>query len=412
VDKTTLKQILKEQRIIFEKEIEIVERTYPKNCLKNNKIIVITGIRRCGKSTLLKQIAKNYKNYSYFNFEDERLLDFNHEDFNTLLEAILEEQKPTTLFFDEIQNIKGWEKFARRLFTEGYKIFVTGSNAKLLSSEIATALTGRNIKIVLYPFSFLEYLNYKKFKISNNYTTKEKSEISLHLEEYLKYGGFPEIAITKDQEELNQIYQDIIIKDLITRFAIRDTKDFRELALYLISNATKEINFNRLSKMLNLKSATKVKNYINYFTEAYLMFLIYQYNYSIKKQIMNERKIYAIDTGIINSLGFSFSKNEGKIIENSVMIELMRRNKEIYFYKGKKECDFIIKDGIKITEAIQVSLSLQDKETKQREIEGLIETMKNFKLNTGTLITKYYEEKINIKNKIINIVPLWKWLTN
>ena len=211
---------------------------------------------------------------------------------------------------------------------------------------------------------------------------------------------------------MNQIYQDIIIKDLITRFAIRDTKDFRELALYLISNATKEINFNRLSKMLNLKSATKVKNYINYFTEAYLMFLIYQYNYSIKKQIMNERKIYAIDTGIINSLGFSFSKNEGKIIENSVMIELMRRNKEIYFYKGKKECDFIIKDGIKITEAIQVSLSLQDKETKQREIEGLIETMKNFKLNTGTLITKYYEEKINIKNKIINIVPLWKWLTN
>ena len=163
MDKTTLKQILKEQRIIFEKEIEIVERTYPKNCLKNNKIIVITGIRRCGKSTLLKQIAKNYKNYSYFNFEDERLLDFNHEDFNTLLEAILEEQKPTTLFFDEIQNIKGWEKFARRLFTEGYKIFVTGSNAKLLSSEIATALTGRNIKIVLYPFSFLEYLNYKKF---------------------------------------------------------------------------------------------------------------------------------------------------------------------------------------------------------------------------------------------------------
>ena len=413
MDKQTLKQIFKEQSEIFQKKIKIVEREFPENCLKNNKIVVITGIRRCGKSTLLKQIATKYKNYAYFNFEDERLLDFTYHDFNLLLEVLLgEEQKLTTIFFDEIQNIKGWEKFVRRLFTEGYKIFVTGSNAKLLSSEIATSLTGRNMKIILYPFSFSEYLQYKNVQIKSIQTTRENAEISIHLDEYLKYGGFPEVAITHDQEELKQIYQDIIINDLITRFGIRDTKDFRELALYLISNTSKEISFNNLTKMLNFSSVTKVKNYLEYLTEAYLLFMLYKYDYLIKKQIMSERKIYAIDTGIINSLAFNFSKNEGKIIENVVMVELMRRKQEIYFYKGKKECDFIIKEGTNITAVIQVATEIQDKETKQREIEGIIEAMEKFKIKEGILITKSHKEKIRTNNKIINVVPLWEFLTN
>lgn len=411
MEKELLKQIIIEQRETFEREIEIVERTVSKNIFETNKIIVITGVRRCGKSTLLRQISKKYENYAYFNFEDERLLDFNYRDFNMLLEIFLEmNSKIKTFLFDEIQEIEGWEKFVRRLFNDGYKLFVTGSNASLLSSEIATSLTGRNIKIELYPFSFKEYLTYKKFPLKQVYTTKEKAKLFEQLKDYLEFGGFPEVVLTKNEEELNQIYQDVIIKDLLVRFGIRDTKDFRELALYLLSNVSKNVSFNNLKKLLNFSNTSKVKNYVDFLSEAYLFFTLFMYDPSVKKQIVNDRKIYAIDSGLINSIGFRFSENEGRLLENVVFLELLRQKKDLFYYHGKRECDFLIREGIKIKTAIQVSVYLNDPETRKREISGLLEAIEKYKLKEGFVITNSEEKRLEIEGKSIIIVPLWKFL--
>jgi len=413
MEKATIKQILVEQLEIFEKPMKIVKRKFPNNILKNPKIVVITGVRRSGKSTLLKEFSSYYKDYGYVNFEDERFLDFTYKDFNTLFESFLEiNTNIKTFFFDEIQNISGWEKFVRRLFTDRFKIFVTGSNANLLSSEIATSLTGRNLKIELYPFSFEEYMSYVGFPLKNIYTTKERTQISNYLADYFKYGGFPEVVKTKNYEELTGIYQDILIKDLLVRLKIRDSKDFRELALYLLSNISKKISYNKIKNLFKFSNTSKVKNYVDFLAEAYMFFTVTKYAPSLKKQLVSNRKIYAIDMGIINAVAFQFSKNKGRLMENLVFLELKRRNKDIFYFEDKSECDFLIKEGMQIIKAIQVTDNLSDLDTKKREINGLLEAMDQFKLSEGLIITTDVEKELLIEKKKIKIVPLWKWLLN
>ncbi|HAI73810.1 MAG TPA: ATPase [Candidatus Moranbacteria bacterium] len=411
MDKNTIKLIVVEQRKNFEKKLELISRKISKGFVESKKISVISGIRRSGKSTLLKQIAKNFSGYYYFNFEDERLLDFKAVDLNVLYEALMElygEQR--VFFFDEIQNVCGWEKFACRLFEDGKKIFITGSNAKLLSSELATTLSGRHLKMELYPFSFDEFLKYENFPDKDFYDTKERSALARYFNRYLEYGGFPEIVTSKNKKELEQLYQDILIKDLIVRFKIRETKIFREIALYLLSNITAPMSFNNVRNMVGVKSVTTVKNYVDFFEEAYLFFSLFKFDYSIKKQIINDRKVYAVDTGLANSVAFKFSEKIGANMENIVFIELKRREADIYYYKDKKECDFVVRKGLRISEAIQVSQNLSDPETEKREITGLLEAMEKFNLKKGLIITESQEEKRKIKNKTIEIVPAWKWL--
>jgi predicted AAA+ superfamily ATPase len=410
MDKNIISQIVLEQKNIFDRTIHIIPRQFPKNIINSPKIIVITGVRRSGKSTLLRQISKNYEQFNYINFEDERLIDFTYHDFNTLLEVFLGiHPKSNTFFFDEIQEVKGWEKFVRRLFTEGYKVYVTGSNATLLSSEIATSITGRNLKIELYPFSFIEYLSFRNTPIKKIFTTIEKAAISKQYTDFIQFGGFPEIIQSKDFEELNQIYQDIIIKDLLVRCKIRDSKDFRELSLFLLSNISKKISYNNLKELLEFSNTSKVKNYVDFLCEAYIFFTVNKYDTSLKKQMMNKKKVYAIDTGIVNAVSFRFSENKGRLLENAVFLELKRRQQDIYYYEDKHECDFILKSGRNITQAIQVADSLSEPKTKQREIEGLLSAMDVFGLKKGYIITSDTEEQFTKENKKIIIIPFWKW---
>lgn len=411
MDKNIIRLVVLEQEKNFKKEVIAISRNISAKFVSSKKISVISGIRRSGKSTLLKQIAKKYSGYYYFNFEDERLLDFKAKDLNVLYEAFLElyGEQPV-FFFDEIQNVYGWEKFVRRLFEENKKIFITGSNAKLLSSELATTLSGRHLKMELYPFSFSEFLEYEKFPQKKVYDTKEKSLLSRKFRHYLEYGGFPEVVIGKNRKELEQLYQDILIKDLIVRFKIRETKVFREIALYLLSNMTAPMSFNNVRKMVGVKSVTSVKNYIDFFEEAYLFFSLFKFDYSIKKQIINDRKVYAVDTGIANAVAFRFSENIGRNLENLVFIELKRREQDIFYHKDKWECDFLIRKGLKVNEAIQVSLSLAEPKTFERELVGLLEVMEKFDLKNGLIITENQEEEKRIKGKRIKIVPAWKWL--
>jgi len=312
--------------------------------------------------------------------------------------------------FDEMQNIFGWEKFVRRLFENGKKIFVTGSNAKLLSSELATTLSGRHLKIELYPFSFSEYLGCNNFKIKKYYTTIEKSTIVAQFRKYMEYGGFPEIAVGGNSEELRQLYQDVLIKDLVVRFKIRETKGFRDVALFLLSNITSPISFNSLRDLIGISSVTSVKNYVDFFEEAYLFYSLFKFDYSVKKQIINDRKIYCVDTGLVNAVAFRFSENLGRVLENIVFIELKRRGEDFFYYKEKRECDFIVRKGMKVSEAIQVALTLSDPETKKREVAGVLEVAKKFNLKAGLIITEDEDDEIKEDGIVIKIIPAWKWL--
>lgn len=376
--------------------------------LKTRQITVISGIRRSGKSTLLKQLSDNYKSFYYLNFDDERLVDFAVSDFQNLMIAFGKQSDSKVIFLDEIQNVPKWERFVRRIFDEDYKIFITGSNAKLLSSELATHLTGRYLKIELYPFSFKEFLAFHKVALAPKGTKKEV-EIQKYFSQYLFGGGFPEFVKTNDSETNKQIFEDIVYRDLLSRFKIRETRNFKLLVNYLFANVTSEISYNSIKKFLAIKSATTVKNYVEHIAESYLAFELLKYDFSLKKQYVSNKKAYVIDNGLRNSVAFSFSEDAGKMLENMIFLELKRRGLDIFYHKGKRECDFVVRKRLKIVEAIQVTRIL-DNNNEKRELGGLLETMEKFNLKKGLIITESQDEERKIKGRKIKIIPAWKWL--
>lgn len=376
---------------------------------ETKQITVISGIRRSGKSTLLAQFAKLFKSYYFVNFDDERLFDFTVKDFQQLMLLLQKKYKSQVIFLDEIQNIFGWEKFVRRLHDEGYKIFITGSNAKLLSSELSTHLTGRYLKIEIYPFSFKEYLRLNKIDYKKR-TSAAKAQIFKYFDLYLKSGSFPEFLKFNDEEVLKRVYEDILYKDLLVRFKIKEVKSFKQLAAFLFTNFTKEISYNSLKNILGFKSLTSVKNYIEFMQESFLVFELYKYDFSLKKQFVSDKKVYVIDNGLRNAVSFSFSEDFGRLLENLVFIELKRQGKEIYYFKGKNESDFLVKEKSKIVQVLQVSRDLQAGVNKDRELAGLLEALKEFKLKEGIILTQYQEEVLKVDGFTINVIPTWKWL--
>lgn len=409
INKDKLEKVVNDQLSAFKKKDSGITREidFDKQ-LKTKQITVISGIRRSGKSTLLAQFSKKYSEYYYLNFDDERLIDFKVEDFENLMIVWQKKYRAKVIFLDEIQNVKNWERFVRRIFEEGYKVFVTGSNAKLLSSELATHLTGRYFRIELYPFSFREYLNFLKIDY-NKKDTKTEVKILKHFDKYLQNGGFPEYLKYNDVEFIKRIYENILYKDLLTRFKIRETKSFKELANYLFSNFTKETSYNSLKKILGFKNVMSVKNYIGFMEESYLLFELYKYDYSLKKQYVSNKKIYVVDNGIRNIVSFYFSEDKGRLLENAVFIELKRRARELYFYREKNECDFLIYNKNKITDLIQVTVAYNEG-NKKRELAGIVEAAKQFGLKKGLILTHEQEEKFQSGGVKIEIMPIWKWL--
>jgi len=378
--------------------------------IASKQIVVISGVRRCGKSTLFLHLMKNFKYFYYLNFDDERLIDFQVSDFQELMVVFKTHYRSDVVFFDEIQNIEGWERFIRRVFEEGYKIFITGSNAKLLSSELATHLTGRYIKIELFPFSLVEILNYNKADYKK-LTSDNKANLIKYFDKYLTEGGFPEIIKYDDKEFLKRVYGDIIHKDIIVRHKIRNSKTFKNLSLYLMTNFTSELSYNSVKTSLNIKSTNTVKEYVGYLEESYLVFELYKYDFSLKKQFISNKKVYAIDNGIRDIVAFKFSDDKGKYLKNFVFIELKRRQKEVYFYKTKnnKEVDFIYYED-NCFKLIQVAYTFVDDKTKKREINSLIEAAKELPNTESMIITYNEDETINTGTNEIQVVPAWKWL--
>ncbi|MCH9633400.1 MAG: hypothetical protein S4CHLAM7_01250 [Chlamydiae bacterium] len=416
INREVLKQVIMDQKeyqspqIYFQRE----QITHIQSFIDNPSIIIISGIRRSGKSTIQRNFQLEIqKSDYYFNFDDERLIHFQVEDFQTLLETFIELfGKQSTFYFDEIQNIEGWERFIRRLYERGYKIFITGSNAKLLSKELGTHLTGRYLQFEIFPLSFREIIQYEYPLVLEKkaFSTDDIGTLLHYFSQYLKRGGIPEFYKFQKTEYLKDLYEGILYRDIVTRHNINNEKSLRELVYYFASNIGKEFSYTKLGATVGLSSPHTISNYCSYLEQCYLCFFLSRYSHSLKKQIQYNKKCYMIDPALIYTTGFRISDDKGRLLENIVFLYLKKDGKEIYFHKAEKECDFIIRRNNLIIQAIQVSVSLTDKAVKDREIAGLIEAMKAYELTEGIIITENEHDDFKIDTYTVKVIPIWKWL--
>lgn len=382
--KDQLESILKKQWIERDKEIP----------LKTKKIVIISGVRRCGKSTLIQQKLIKTGKALYLNFEDPRLINFTLDDFPRL-ENIAEETGKTLLLLDEVQNIDQWERYVRMANEKGIPLYITGSNAGMLSRELGTRLTGRYKQIELFPFNYNEFLTF--FNLERNRES---------FNQYFELGGFPEFLEEKDNEYLRTLLRDIITRDIAVRRKITNENQLIRLAVHLLSNTGKEFSYNNISKILEIKSVRTVIDYCDYLRESYLVDFIPRYSPSIKKQLVNPKKSYSIDPVFAKANSLSFSKDLGRRLENFVFNKLRRDFTEIYYFKdSNSECDFMIKKNEQIVQAVQVCWEINN-DNMAREINGIKNAIAQTGAFEGTIITNNQEDKLDG----INLIPAWKWI--
>ena len=398
--KDTLRNIVIEQRT----ELESYEYGTERDDLQRIPIellfaVIITGIRRSGKSTLLHQLLKKLPNFYYLNFEDTRLISFEPSDF-VKLDQVFNEEFGSSEFYilDEVQNVKGWEIFVRSRLDRHKKLFITGSNASLLSKELGTRLTGRHINIEIFPFSFQEALRFMGQDPSHK-----------SFETYFYKGGFPEYLKYNNLEILRELLLDILYRDIISRYNIRETRALQEMTLYLLTNIGKEFSYNSLKKMFGFGSVNTPISFISYLEDSYLLFTISKFDYSLKKQLVNAKKVYSVDNAMSIANSASFTSDKGRMLENIVFLALLRTYREIYYFREKGECDFLVKvDGV-LKIAIQVTYELNE-DNKRRELEGLTEAMEKLGIEEGFILTYGQEDELTIEGRTIKIKPAWKWI--
>jgi uncharacterized protein len=393
--------------------------------LTTGEVIVLKGIRRSGKSTLMINHIRHLtgtgldkKEILFVNFEDPR---FDGELNSELLEQIFDvykefvnNQTKPHIFLDEVQHVAQWEKWV----LTGYELnraqfYVTGSSSKLLSREFGTALSGRFLAINVFPLSFGEYLLFKGQPAPDKISLiTQKLVYKIAFNDYLKAGGFPKTCSLEEdlrRQEIIMYYDTIILKDIVARYNLKNYDSVKKVAHYLLSNIGKPFNLNKVRLSLNL-SYDLADKYFEYLKDTFLLYEVFQYDHSLKKQFTNHRKVYCIDNGILTNTSFRISEDYGRYLENLVFIELLRMGNEVFFHKGKKECDFVVKDGVSITLAIQVSRTIQDEDTKKRELEGLIEALETYGMNEGMILTEDEEFEMDADGHSIFVKPVWKWM--
>ncbi|MBA3044560.1 ATP-binding protein [archaeon] len=409
-----MEELFKREKII---ERDIITESL-KKYLSHPNILAILGVRRCGKS-LFSWILLNNEKYGYINFFDERLTSLKAEELELVLQAFYELYGDLEyIIFDEIQNICGWERFVSRLRTSK-KIIITGSNSQLLSGELSTFITGRHIDFELFPFNFKEYLILNNIRVEKDwmYSTRKVAEVKKMLENYIFTGGFPE-TYKFGKKILETIYSDIIENDILRRYGVKKPHALRELAKYTLSNFSNEITFNKLKNIINLKDVHTVSRYINYLCNAYLFFLVERFSFKLKEQFLAPKKIYCIDTGLINMLSFRASENRGRLMENLVLVELLRRKSylfndwEVYYWRDyqQAEVDFVIKDRLRVKHLIQVTNASGIDEIDTRQIKSLTKASKQLKCKELSIFTWDLEDTLEKDGKKIKCIPLWKWL--
>jgi hypothetical protein len=364
--------------------------------LRKEFITIITGIRRSGKSTLMHQLIHQLdQDFAYFHFEDPRIFGFSVDDFPKLEEVLGD---TSYYFFDEIQNVPQWELFVRKLHDQGKVICITGSNASLLSKELGTRLTGRNITKELFPFNYNEYCTFYSYKQDSDSAAK-----------FMNDGGIPLFLKTHEITYLHQLLRDILYRDIIARYGIRNGKLVEELTLFLISNIAKPYSLNGLKKTFNLGSANSVSDYVSWLEDSYLFFSLPRFSWSLKSVAVNQKKIYSIDTGFAQANSLSFSSDKGRLFENMIYLSLRRKFTDLYYFREKGECDFVVKEKEKVTQVVQACFELNS-DNLQREMNGLKEAMDFFGLQEGIIVTLNQTDLFINDDKHIRVVSANDWL--
>ncbi len=405
LQKRELAEKLKE--LYVPREAEIKE-------IKSDLIKVIIGPRRAGKSLFSIHSLSSQPNFGYVNFDDEKLVDVT--DYNEIISAVEQVyNKPKYLLLDEVQNLAKWELFVNRLQRQGYKLIVTGSNSKLLSSELATHLTGRYSSVLLFTFSPKEFLKFNGEKVT-------QAETKARLNSYLELGGYPEPLVKNlnYKEYLSTLLDSIIYKDIVKRFKIRSAQGIEDLASYLVSNVAKDYSYNTLMQVTKCKSVHTVEKYLSYLEESFVLFRLNRFSFKVKEQVKSPKKIYCFDNGFICAKAFKVSRNIGRIYENTVAVKLkkleLERKISVFYWKNQQqqEVDFVIKKDTRVKQLIQVCFRIADLAVKKREVRALLLASKELKCRNLLVITNDYEEEndeewFGIKRKI-KFIPLWKWL--
>lgn len=418
-----LREILIRQR----KELEIlldkpfIERNATKDAKKfvtNDLIKVVLGPRRAGKSIFSAHLFRDQKP-AYVNFDDENLIKVkNYDEIIKELHALYGNKK--CLLFDEIQNLPDWELFINRLHRQGYNIMLTGSNAKLLSKELATSLTGRHVPIEILPFNFLEFLVAKKtfFKKDELIISETKGQLLNLLQQYMSSGGFPELVVKELEPKgyLDTLLASQIFTDIVKRHNLRLSQKIYDLEIFLLNNFASEFSYRKLSNQLGFSSVATLEKFLGYLQEAYLIYVLERYSHKTGERLNFPKKAYLVDNGYISAKAVQYSANSGKLMENLVFSELLKRghklNRDLFYYKTKnnKEVDFILRSGSKIKSLIQVVYNIEKMGVKEREMNALIVAGIELKCKDLLVLTWDYEENVIFKEKKIKFIPIWKWL--
>ena len=386
------------------------------------QVVVATGVRRAGKSTLFRQyMARMIKqgrprnSILYVNFEEPRFGDdLNLEFLQEVYEAFLEIVKPAAkpcLFLDELQNVTGWERFVRAIHERGdAELFITGSSARLLSREYGTSLTGRHVDVVVYPLDFREYLAFHKVEPASRLElVTQKTSVRRHLRNYLSEGGFPSVVLSGERSQILAAYlDDILFKDVAVRHGLSKVDKLRSVAKFYLTNIGAASSYRSIGKFTGL-SLDSVERFSAHLREAYLVFSVPKFSWSLKEQEVNPRKVYAIDPGLRNLMSFKFSDDMGKLFENAVFLQLLQNGEEVYYYSGKRECDFVTMRAGKPFKAVQVCYEL-NATNREREVAGLLEAAGACNLKDGTIITDNYEGVEKADGVAVTFLPLWKYL--
>ncbi len=372
----------------------LIRRMLPKET-QTGRIRIISGIRRCGKSTFLRERFRDSGQALFLNFEDPRLEGFDLQDFYKI-ETIADKQGKTVFVFDEIQNVSEWEHYVRSAYDRKKQLFITGSNAGMLSRELGTKLTGRYRQTELFPFSYPEFLEFRNL---------QKGIESL--ERYLLEGGFPEYLEENDPEYLRTLLRDIVSRDIAVRRNLRNESDLIRLAVFLLSNCGKEFSFNRITGSLQISSVRTTIDYCDYLRESYLLDYIPRFSWSVRQQQNNPKKVFGVDTGLIKANSLSLSQDAGRLLENLVFTHLRRRVVKIEYYKDERcECDFVVREP-GVASAIQVCSRI-DRQNMQREVTGLKNAIIATKVKQGYIITLDQEDTLDG----FPVIPAWKWLSD
>lgn len=376
--------------------------------------VIVSGLRRVGKSTLLAQMAHKLgkEAFYYLNFEDDRFLGFQAEDANDLYQLLVEGFGERKIFIiDEIQNVPGWEHFVRRFMEMGFKFYITGSNASLLSRELGTRLTGRYVPIELFPFSFREFLVFRGQPMPNlqRMTTADKGSLKSALGAYLQMGGIPDALKYPELNILRTLYDDVLYRDIATRYRLDAVTALKELAFTLMSNPAGLVSFNKLKDQFHLGSVNTIKSYIDYMENSWLVFTLNLYDFSIKRQQIAPKKIFCIDSGLVNAVGFGFSPNTGKLLENLVFLALRQQSQEIYYYTtpGGYEVDFYLPEQQRL---VQVAQNLDTPATRARELRALSDACQALKVKDTLILSDENENSLEINGVPVEIRSTAEWL--